>query len=133
MSDINTQFIRKYKRQSKSIWDNDSSTLLLLADVEQSDEGEVDLSFNRYIYLHRDNVGRVLGISISKGMLEENPEFDSRYLDGVDMYGFLLLHIDAITEFCCLFANEFESIFLLEPRTYFEAAELRWFSIIDNV
>ncbi len=48
------------------------------------------------------------------------------------MYAFLLMYIDEITEFCNLFSDEFESVFLLEPRTYFEAAETRWFSIIEN-
>jgi hypothetical protein len=73
-----------------------------------------------------------VGISISNLLLEQHPEFDKRYLDGIDMFAFLIMYIDEITEFCCLFANEFESIFLLEPYMYFEAAESRWFSLIDN-
>ncbi len=80
MSDNNTQFIRKYKRASKSIWNTDSSTLLLLADAVNDIDG-VELSFSNYIYLHQDNVGRVLGISISKAMLVQHPEFESRYLE----------------------------------------------------
>ena len=131
MSDNNTQFIRKYKRASKSIWDTDSSTLLLLADVVNDIDG-VELSFSNYIYLHQDNVGRVLGISISKAMLVQHPEFESRYLEEIEMYAFLLMYIDEITEFCSLFSDEFESVFLLEPHDYFEAAETRWFSIIEN-
>jgi len=132
MSDTNTKFIRKYKRVSKSIWDKDDSTILLYADVVSNTEDDIELSFTHYMYLHRDNVGRVLGISISKAMLEENPSFTERYLEGIDMYGFLLMHIDAITEFCTLFTDEFESIFMLKPCDYFEAAELHWFSIIEN-
>lgn len=133
MSDSNTQFIRKYKRQSKSIWEDDASTLLLYADVEQIKDKRLTLNFTRYVYLHRDDVGKVLGISVSNKMLEETPEFDSRYLEDIEMYGFLLMHLDIITEFCCLFSDEFERIFLLEPRDYFEAAELRWFSILRDV
>lgn len=132
MSDTNTKFIRKYKRVSKSIWDKDDSTILLYSDVVSQNEDDIELSFTHYIYLHKDNVGRVLGISISKVMLEENPSFTERYLEGIYMYGFLLMHIDAITEFCSLFTDEFESIFMLKPCDYFEAAELHWFSIIEN-
>lgn len=133
MSDKNTQFIRKYKRQSKSIWEDDASTLLLYADVEQTKGKKITLNFKRYVYLHRDDVGRALGISVSSKMLEETPEFDSRYLEDFEMYGFLLMYLDIITEFCCLFSDEFERIFMLEPRDYFEAAELRWFSILRDV
>ncbi|WP_019030055.1 hypothetical protein [Colwellia piezophila] len=131
MSDTSTQFIRKYKRASKSIWDSDSSTILFLADVADNGDG-LEFSYSNYIYLHQDNVGRVLGISISKAMLDQHSEFESKYLEDIEMYAFLLMYIDEITEFCSLFADEFESIFLLEPRDFFEAAEIRWFSIIDN-
>ncbi|MDP2561189.1 hypothetical protein [Psychrobium sp. 1_MG-2023] len=132
MTHTKTTFIRKYKRASKSIWDNDDSTILLLADIKGNDDGERAFNFTRYIYLHRDNVGNVLGISISKAMLDEHPDFSGRYLEGVEMFAMLLLYIDDITEFCTLFADEFERIFLLEPRDYFEAAELRWFSILGD-
>ncbi len=132
MSDTNTQFIRKYKRASKSPWDNDASTILLLADIVNSDK-ELELAFSNYIYLHRDLVGRALGISISVALVEQHPEFESRYLEGIEMYAFLIMYVDEITEFCSLFTDEFESIFLLEPRNFFEAAEQRWFSILDNV
>ncbi len=134
MSDRNTKFIRKYIRKSKSKWsEEDDSTILLLADYTQDNCGDIDLSFNRYIYLHRDEVGRILGISISKKMLDDNPEFDSRYLDEIDMYGFLLMHIDEVTAFCELYTDDFEAIFGIPPSDYFEAAEIRWFSIIRDV
>jgi len=134
MSDKKSQFIRKYKRQSQSIWKGrDMSTLLLYCDVVSSDENNVELSYTNYIYLHRDEVGQVLGLSISKTMLEDNPDFASRYLEDIHMYCFLLVHIDRITAFCCLFADEFENIFLLDPRTFFEAAEMRWLNIIEDV
>jgi hypothetical protein len=88
----------------------------------------------RYIYLHRDDVGRIQGISISKTLLNENPEFEIRtqYLSGFEMYGFLLLYLEEITEFCSHFADEFEQMFMLPPKTYFEAAALHWCSIIEN-
>ncbi len=92
MSDKNTQFIRKYKRASRSPFD-DHSTLLFLADVNDSND-EIELSFVNYIYLHRDEVGRAVGISISKAMLEAQPEFESKYLEGIEMYAFLLTYID---------------------------------------
>ena len=133
MKDTQSQFIRKYKRQSKSIWkDVDDSTVLLLADVEHNQTG-ITLNYVNYVYLHRDEVGRILGISISKALLDANPDFDSRYLSGIEMYGFLLMYIDEITRFCEHFSDEFEAIFGLDPISYFEAAELRWFTHIRDV
>ena len=67
MKNIKSQFIRQYVRASKSPWD-DCSTILLLADVVN--EQAMELNFNNYIYLHRDSVGKILGISISNSMLE---------------------------------------------------------------
>lgn len=49
MSDSSTQFIRKYKRQSKSIWKDDASTLLLYADVEETKGKKLTLNFTRHI------------------------------------------------------------------------------------
>ncbi|AWB67888.1 hypothetical protein C2869_16295 [Saccharobesus litoralis] len=120
-------YIRQYQRKSKSPWD-DASTILLLADVVDD-----ELSFERYIYLHRDSLGRILGISISKRLLDDNPDLDSRYLDDVEMYAVLLMYIDEISLFCERFAEEFEAIFGLDPSGYFEAAELRWYSIIRDI
>ena len=131
MKDNQSQFIRKYKRASKSPWEDDS-TILLYANVMAISGNDVALDFTHYIYLHRDNVGKVLGISISKSILDDNSEFSSRYLEGIEMCAILLIYIDDITEFCCLFSDEFESIFLLDPRDYFEIAVLRWFSIVEN-
>ncbi|WP_276755467.1 hypothetical protein [Pseudoalteromonas marina] len=129
MKNTKSQFIRQYVRASKSPWD-DCSTILLLADVV--DEQSLELNFNNYIYLHRDSVGKTLGISISNSMLEKNPSFENRYLEGVDMTLFLLVYIEQITQFCELFSEEFQQIFMQTPTTFFAAAESDWVDIIDN-
>lgn len=131
MSDkITSLFIREYKRASKSPW-NDSSTILLFAD-NQISEDKIELSFSQYIYLHRDSAGRTLGVSISQSLLDSHPEFDSKYLTDINMLALLLLHIENIRSFCELFADEFEDIFLTDPISYFEAAELRWYHRLEN-
>ncbi|MFP3425676.1 hypothetical protein [Pseudoalteromonas sp. SIMBA_162] len=129
MKNTKSQFIRQYVRASKSPWD-DCSTILLLADVV--DEQSLELNFNNYIYLHRDSVGNVLGISISNSMLEKNPSFENRYLEGQDMTLFLLIYIEQITQFCEFFSEEFQQIFMQTPTTFFAAAESDWVDIIDN-
>ncbi|MBW4967631.1 hypothetical protein KZZ04_14795 [Pseudoalteromonas sp. CR1] len=129
MKNIKSQFIRQYVRASRSPWD-DCSTILLLADVVN--EQTLELNFNNYIYLHRDSVGKILGISISNSMLEKNPSFENRYLEGQDMTLFLLIHIEQITQFCELFSEEFQQIFMQTPTTFFVAAESDWVDIIDN-
>lgn len=129
MKNTKSQFIRQYVRASKSPWD-DSSTILLLADVV--DEQSLELNFNNYIYLHRDSVGKILGISISNQMLEKNPSFENRYLEGYDMTLFLLIYIEQITQFCEFFSEEFQQIFMQTPTTFFAAAENDWVDIIDN-
>lgn len=128
------QFIRKYKRISKSKWaSHDKSTILLLADVIADSDGEIELGFTRYIYLHRDEVGKVLGISISKAIFDETDlHFVERYLEGSDMLLLLLTYIDEITEFCDLFSDEFKSIFMLSPKEYFEVAIQAWCIEIEN-
>jgi hypothetical protein len=131
MSDKKSQFIKLYKKSGRSNW-LDKSTILLYADSKNT-SGELQLDFTRYIYLHRDDVGRALGISISKTMQNENLEFGStQYLSDFDMYTFLLVYLEEITEFCSLFADEFEQIFLLDPRSYFEVAAISWCSKIEN-
>jgi hypothetical protein len=129
MKNIKSQFIRQYVRASKSPWD-DSSTVLLLADI--IDNSTLELAFKNYIYLHRDIVGRVLGISISNQLLEANPEFSTRYLEGIEMYAFLLIHIEQITNFCCLFSAEFERVFMANPKTFFAAAENHWLDVLES-
>lgn len=129
------QFIRKYKRVSKSKWATlDKSTILLLADVTGTAENEIELGFSKYIYLHRDDIGKVLGISISKSIFDaHSTQFEDRYLEGEDMLTVMLIYIDEIIEFCELFTDEFESVFLLSPRVYFEAAIPQWCEKIENI
>ncbi|MBH0061454.1 hypothetical protein I6E85_09820 [Pseudoalteromonas sp. NZS71] len=129
MKDQKSPFIRQYVRASKSPWD-DSSTILLLADVV--DKQALELGFTNYIYLHRDSVGSVLGISISQQLLTANPEFSERYLEGVEMHAFLLIHIEDITNFCNFFSAEFEQLFMLKPNEYFAAAEDSWLRLIES-
>ncbi|MCL1058688.1 hypothetical protein L2729_11895 [Shewanella gelidimarina] len=125
MGNTKSAFIREYQRKSKSPWE-DHSTVLLLADFEFDDDENIKLSFTQYVYQHRDSAGRVLGISVSKSILEDNPEFDSQYLTGIDMYITLLLLKEDIQGFCGHFASEFEAIYGLPPQIYFEATELHW-------
>jgi hypothetical protein len=128
MNKPQTQLIRVYKRQSKSPWD-DHSTVLLLAEHKLEND-EIQLSFNKYIYLHRNVEGQIIGISISKSLLEDNIEFETQYLIGIDAYMMLLIYIDDIATFCELFSNEFISIFGVHPHYYFEAAEQYWSDLI---
>jgi len=125
MSDTKSKFIREYQRKSKSPWD-DHCTVLLLADYQLDEDGAIELSFSRYIYQHRDSAGRILGVSVSKSILEEHPEFEAQYLEGLDMCIVLLLLNEEISNFCALFSEEFEGIFGLPPKIYLEAAEQFW-------
>lgn len=129
MKDQKSPFIRQYVRASRSPWE-DASTILLLADV--IDKQTLEIGFTNYIYLHRDSVGSVLGISISQQLLAANPEFSERYLEGIEMYAFLLIHIEDITNFCNLFSAEFEQLFMLKPNEYFAAAEDSWLRLIES-
>ncbi|MGI2107434.1 hypothetical protein ACRN9A_20095 [Shewanella frigidimarina] len=122
------QLIRIYKRQSKSPWD-DHSTVLLLAEHKLEND-EIQLSFNKYIYLHRNVEGQILGISISKSLLQSNPEFETQYLEGIDAYMMLLIYIDDIAAFCELFSKEFISIFGIHPRYYFDVGAEYWSDLI---
>lgn len=131
MKDQKSNFVRIYKRKSKSPWD-DHSTILLLADYAIEDSEELEISYSRYIYQHRDSVGRTLGISISKSILETYPEFDSQYLEGLEMLVVLLLFKEDIQDFCVLFEGEFEDIYGISPNAYFETAELHWAEKIDE-
>ena len=131
MSDKKSPFIREYQRQSKSPW-SDHSTVLLLADHQVTQDDDIELSFSRYIYQHRDSAGRILGMSISKSIQEEHPELDSQYLEDLDMYMVLLLFKDEIQSFCGLFDDEFEGIFGLPPEIYFDIAEQHWAQKLED-
>jgi len=132
MSDIASKFIREYKRESKSPF-ADKSTILLLAGHTLKEDGEIELTYDNYIYQHRDACGRVLGISLSKSIAAQHPEFDSRYLTEADMALVMLIYKDEICEFCTLFEDEFKSIFCLPPATHFEAMEQEWIKQLENI
>ena len=70
MQDKKTSIIRKYKRQSKSPFTGDDSTILLLANLEIEGES-LRLDYQRYIYLHRSETGQWLGISLSSSLIDE--------------------------------------------------------------
>lgn len=126
-----SKFVREYQRQSKSPW-NDHSTILLLAEHHQLDDGTIELTFSKYVYQHRDTAGRIQGISVSKSILEEHSGGESQYIEGIDMYAVLLLLKDEILSFCEHFSEEFEVTFGLPPEIYFEAAELHWAEKIND-
>lgn len=88
---IEGQFIRIYKRSSKSPW-SDHSTLLLLANAK-SDDDSLTLDFSRYIYLHRDSAGRTLGLSLSKSIIAESELDCEQYVEGAEMYTILLIFL----------------------------------------
>jgi hypothetical protein len=130
MSDTNTkknQFYKIYQRESKSPW-ADHSTITWLAQAKATKDGQITLGYERYIYVHLESSSQICGISVSKQLLAENPDFESRYIeaDSVEMYAFLLLHIEEITKFCELFKDEFLKTFLLPPSIYFAATEKYW-------
>ena len=132
MSEKKSKFIREYVRQSKSIFD-DKSTNLILCDYQISKEGEVELDFqNDYIYYHRDSCGRIVGLSMSKAIADEQ-EMESRYLSGTDMALILLIYKDKISNFCQLFEDEFVLLFGLKPTIYFDVAELQWLETVENI
>ncbi|GGF67290.1 hypothetical protein [Alteromonas lipolytica] len=124
-----SQFIRIYKRASQSPWD-DHSTVLLLANASQQSD-EIELDFSRYIYLHRDVAGRVLGLSLSKSIIAESELDCERYVSGEMMYVILLMYVDEISSFCELFAEEFETLFLAGPAYYLTTLIDHWAEKLD--
>jgi len=132
MSDIKpTQFVKKLTRKSKAPFPT-TSTNLWLANVTSKEGSELTLDYSRYIYLHRDDVGKVTGISISKSMVEDHPNVGSQYLTGDLMYAILLFYIDEIEAFCSHWSDEFEQLFMLPPDDYFEAASWRWNALVGK-
>ena len=69
MSQTKLQIVRKYTRESKSPF-QDASTSLWLASITNEDRLELD--FSQYIYVHRDDVGKVVGVSVSKSISPPN-------------------------------------------------------------
>ncbi|WP_218312856.1 hypothetical protein [Alteromonas antoniana] len=123
------KLVRVYQRASKSIWEDDS-TVLLLAEVHNVD-GELNLSYNRYIYLHRGRSGNALGLSVSRAIQDEVELDVEKYIEGEDMNLMLLLYINEISGFCQRFSDEFTQAFLIEPKDYFDALERYLLSILE--
>ena len=123
------KFVKKLQRESKSPF-NDSSTALWLANIVSKPGEELALNYSRYIYAHRDDCGRIVGVSISKSMVADHPNINTQYLTGDLMYGILIFYINEIQSFCELWADEFEKYFWLPPDDHFEAASWRWKSSV---
>ena len=123
------RLVRVYQRASKSIWEDDS-TVLLLAEVHNVD-GELSLSYNRYIYLHRGRSGNALGLSVSRAIQDEVELDVEKYIEGEDMNLMLLLYINEISGFCQRFSDEFTQAFLIQPKDYFDALERYLLSILE--
>lgn len=113
--------VRVYQRKSKSPWE-DTSTFLLLADI--ANEKTLELSFGRYIYLHKDAGGRMLGVSVSRS-IQEDLEC-SQYIDANNMQLVLSHYSQDISEFCEKFPAEFEAVFGLPPDVYLLVAAAYW-------
>lgn len=113
--------VRVYQRKSKSPWE-DACTFLLLADI--ADESTLDLAFNRYIYLHKDSGGKILGISVSRSVQEELE--CGQYIDASKMQAVLSYYSHDISEFCEKFPAEFEAVFGLPPDIYLIVAAACW-------
>ncbi|MGE6419492.1 hypothetical protein ACQKDY_17320 [Alteromonas macleodii] len=125
MQDLKTSIIRKYQRRSKSTFEGDDSTILLLANVTDEPTGVV-LDYQRYIYLHRDNVGRWLGISISNSLEQEIDDGGGKYRQGKEALSLLLSYHQEITDFLRHFSDEVESIFGIDAETWMTACKARW-------
>lgn len=125
------KFVKKFQRESRTPF-NDSSTSLWLANIMSKPNEELLLDYSRYIYVHRDECGRIVGISISKSMVADHPNVDSQYLTGDLMFAMLLFYIDEIEKFIehCWNPGEFESFHLLPVDLYLDQCRWRWNSIV---
>lgn len=117
--------IRKYVRKSKSPFKGDDSTILLLANCKE-ETGQTILSFERYIYLHRDEVGKWLGISISRSIATELNDDRGQYRTVTDGLVILLRYYQDIDAFLRPFSSEIESLFGIDSCTWLIAAKARW-------
>lgn len=129
MKPLDLKIIKKYKRKSKSKWsDLDDSCILMLAKVK--DASNCSLCFERTIYLHRDSVGRWLGVSISNQLQNELNDGIGKFHDGTDMLNVLLRYSDEMLQFWRSLPrqvhDDFESVFGIDPLSWFESCKLRW-------
>ena len=129
MQDLKTSIIRKYQRRSRSPFEGDDSTILLLANVTAEPSGIV-LDYQRYIYLHRDNVGKWLGISISNSLEQEIDDGGGKYRQGKEALSLLLSYHQEINDFLRHFSDEVESIFGIDAETWMIACKARWRKLI---
>ena len=125
MQDSKPSIIRKYQRRSRSPFDGDDSTILLLANATVNAEG-VELDYQRYIYLHRDSVGRWLGISISNSLENEMDDEGGKYRLGREALSLLLSYHQEINAFLRHFSDDIESIFGIDAETWMIACKARW-------
>lgn len=125
-----SSIIRKYKRQSKSPFDGDDSTILLMATI--TDKESLSLKYDRYIYLHRDEVGRWLGISLSNQIQSELDDDKGKYRENIDMLKVLVKYHNEIFNFLVHFSDEFESIFGTDVQSWIEIARQHWCSKLKN-
>lgn len=129
MQDTTQSIIRKYQRQSRSPFEGDDSTILLLANATVK-ANEVEVNYQRYIYLHRDEVGRWLGISISKSIEDSLDDGGGKYRQGAEALLLLLSYNQEISNFLRLFSDEVESIFGIDAETWMIACKARWRKIL---
>tara|TARA_Y100000114_G_C11743722_1_gene320442 strand:- start:428 stop:820 length:393 start_codon:yes stop_codon:yes gene_type:complete len=125
MQDSKPTIIRKYQRRSRSPFEGDDSTILLLANLTAEPTGVV-LDYQRYIYLHRDIVGRWLGISISHSLEQEMNDGGGKYRQGKEALSLLLSYHQEITDFLRHFSGDVESIFGIDAETWMIACKARW-------
>ncbi|CAA0295617.1 hypothetical protein HGG65_08870 [Alteromonadaceae bacterium A_SAG4] len=125
MKDSKHSIVRKYVRQSRSPFVGDDSTILLLATVTE-DNDQIAVSYDRYIYLHRDQVGRWLGISISKAVEAELTDGGGKYRENASALKVLLHYHSHIKTFLSYFSDEIEAIFGLDSETWLYACKARW-------
>lgn len=129
MQDKKTSIIRKYKRQSRSPFVGDDSTILLLANLEIEDENLL-LDYQRYIYLHRSETGRWLGISLSSSLIDELSDAKGKYRSHGEALTVLLRYHEEIRAFLKHFSDEIESVFGIDAETWMIACKARWRKLI---
>lgn len=131
MKDSKHSIIRKYVRQSRSPFDGDDSTILLLATVSE-DNDQITVSYDRYIYLHRDEVGRWLGISMSKAIEDELADGKGKYREGKEALLVLIQYHVNIKQFLIYFSDEIEALFGIDAETWLYACRARWRKLAIN-
>tara|TARA_R110002153_G_scaffold27158_2_gene84449 strand:- start:12556 stop:12948 length:393 start_codon:yes stop_codon:yes gene_type:complete len=125
MKDNTHSITRKYKRQSRSPFTGDDSTILLLANLESEGE-DLRLGYQRYIYLHRGETGQWLGISLSASIIDELSDGKGKYRNHREALTVLLRYHEEIRDFLKHFSDEIESIFGIDAETWMIACKARW-------